>query len=117
MNINAAVLSNMLLAFSTAANNGYLRFFSSTDVLIAEGRFSATAFAAPSNGTITANAITASDAVSSGDIAYAKIFQSDGSTEVASLTVGVGTGDIRLTRLDVRTGEPIPIRSCTIGVS
>ena len=117
MNINATVLNSMIAVLSTAANSGYLRFFSSTDVLIAEGRFSATAFAAPSNGSITANAITASDAVAAGNIAYAKILQSDGSTEVASLTVGVGSGDIRLTRLDVRTGEPIPIRSCTLGIS
>lgn len=117
MNINPTLLDRMIAVMAADANNGYLRFFSAADVLIAECRFSATAFAAPSNGVITANAITSSDAVASDDIAYAKILQSDGSSWVTDLTVGVGAGDIRLTRLDVRAGEPIPIRSCTLGIT
>lgn len=117
MNIAETVLNGMISVVSTAADSGYLRFYSSTPTLLAECRMSAQAFGSPSGGAIAANAITSSDAVASGDIASAKLLRSDGTTEIASLTVGVGTGDVRLTRLDVNTGEPVLVRSLTLSVS
>ena len=117
MILTDAIKNSMAQVIATAANNGYLRAYSSGAVLLAESRFASTAFGSPSAGAIAANTITASPAVANGDIASMKMLQSDGATEIATLTVGVGSGDVKLSRLDVRVGEPVQINSCVLSVT
>jgi hypothetical protein len=75
-------------------NNGYMRIYSGSvpatsdtalgaQVLLAEGRFGATAFAAASGASKTANALTAdASADASGTPSFFRAFKSDGTTVV-----------------------------------
>lgn len=91
-------------ADATAAlcNNGKLRFYSgvmparaddAAMTLLAELSMNATAFGAAVNGVITANAITAANAVASGTATHFRIYKSDGVTCVYQGTVGVSGCD------------------------
>lgn len=126
MNITATLRNAMLELMSTACNTGYLQFYSgskpangdaaATGTLIAECRFNADAFAAASSGSITANAITSEVAVAADTIGYCRVLGSDHTTKVTDLTVGVGTGEVMLSRLDMRIGEPVLVASCVVSI-
>lgn len=117
MTLTTTLKNTLLQQINTAATSGYMRFYDGSSVLLAEDRFGSTAFATPSGGSMTANSISAAGAVSAGTIASAKMLQSDGVTEIATLTVGIGTGDVQLSRLDIRVGEPVQVSTCTLSIS
>lgn len=86
-------------------NTGYLRFYDgtqpagpgtaiTTQVLLAELRFSATAFASAVNGVATANAITSdSDADATGTVTWYRALASDGTTAVHDGSVGTSSAN------------------------
>ena len=87
-------------ALAALLNSGYLRIYDgsqpadantavSSQVLLAELRFGATAFGAAVAGVITANAITGdSDANATGTAAWFRALKSDGTTVVMDGSVG-----------------------------
>lgn len=95
-------------AVTARLNNGYLRIYSGSQptdadtaigaqVLLAELRFGATAFAAASGGSASANAITAdTDANATGTAGWYRAFESDGTTVVQDGEVGTATANIVL---------------------
>jgi hypothetical protein len=96
-------------AFTALLNNGFLAFYtgsqpaldgSLTGTLLVTLTFGATAFAAStaSGGTVTANAnaITSGTAGNSGTAAYFVLLKSDGTTVVATGTVGTSGCDYNM---------------------
>jgi hypothetical protein len=89
-------------------NTGYLRIYDGSQpagpdtaigaqVLLAELRFNATAFAASVNGVATANAITSDAAANAtGTAAWYRALKSDGTTAVHDGTVGTATSNLIL---------------------
>lgn len=102
MNTRTAVTArnSMLDALGPLLNNGYIRIYDgsqpatpetaiSGQTLLAELRFNATAFAAASNGTMAANAITSdSSANATGTATWARCLKSDGTTAIYDGDVG-----------------------------
>jgi hypothetical protein len=83
----------------------------SGNTLLAELPMSATPFAAPSGGTMTANAITAdASADATGTAAFARIYKSGGSTCVVQLSVGTSGAEVNLSTLSIVSGGNV---SCT----
>jgi len=87
-------------------NNGYLRIYSGTqpanadtalsgNTLLAELRFSATAFAAAVAGQAVANAIATVTATAAGTATFFRTFKSDGATAVMDGSVGTSGSDMR----------------------
>jgi hypothetical protein len=93
------------VAFTTRMANGYRRIYSGTipasvataltsQVLLAELRFGATAFGSPTAGVCNANAMTGEDAaLASGTPTFYRDFHSDGTTVEAQGTVGPSGGE------------------------
>lgn len=105
-------------------DNGYVRIYTgsapanpqtaASGTLLAELRFNATAFGAASTGAATAGAFTAdSSANADGTAGYARLLQSDGSTVIADVSVGVGSGDLQLNSLSISTGVEVQITAMT----
>lgn len=120
-------------AASAAANGvgdlmdtGYLRIYDGTiptnantavgaQVLLAELRFNAAAFAAASNGVITAGAITAdSSANATGTASWYRALQSDGTTVMWDGTVGTSGADLNLNSTAVQSGASVSVTSLTL---
>jgi len=111
---------------ATRLNNGYLRIYSGTkpanadaalsgNTLLAELRFAATAFAAAVNGTATANAITQDGAAdASGTATFARLFQSDGTTAVADITVGTSGAELNLSTTSIVQNIVVQVTSLTL---
>lgn len=97
-------------ALAALLNSGYLRIYDGTQPatadtaittqnLLAELTFGATAFGASSAGVITANAITSdSDANATGTATWCRCFKSDGTTPVldGSVDVSANTPDLTI---------------------
>ena len=110
-------------ALSDLADNGYLRIYDgtqpatadtaiTTQVLLAELRFNATAAPAASNGVLTFNAITQdSSANNTGTASWFRALKSDGSTVLFDGTVGTSGSDINL------TGTVSIVAGAIVGVS
>lgn len=97
-------------ALCALANTGYLRIYDSTggtgqpatpetavgsQVLLAELRFGATAFAAASGGVATANAITSDSAANAtGTATWFRVLKSDGTTVLFDGSVGTSGCDM-----------------------
>lgn len=101
--VNAAAV-----AVTTLANTGYLRIYDgtqpatadtaiTTQVLLAELRWNATAFGAPAAGVATANAITSdASANNTGTATWFRALQSDGTTVLFDGSVGTSAADLIL---------------------
>lgn len=95
----------MLNAIKSDFDSGYLRIYDGaqpagpdtaivSQVLLAELRFGATAFAAASGGALVANTITSdSDANATGTAAWFRCLKSDGSTALHDGTVGTSSAN------------------------
>jgi hypothetical protein len=96
-------------ALATALNNGYIRIYDSTgtgqpatadtavstQILLAELRFGATAFGSSAAGVITANSITPdSDANNTGTATWFRCLKSDGTTPVMDGNVGTSASNL-----------------------
>jgi hypothetical protein len=112
-------------AVTALLNNGYLRIYDgsqpatadtavSTQVLLAELRFGATAFGAASNGVSTANAITSdSSADNTGTAAWFRALKSDGTTPVFDGSVGTSGANLNLNSVAISAGAAVSVSSLT----
>lgn len=120
--------------FATSLNSGYIRLYAGTvptttaaaagTLLAGDGRFGATAFAAPSAGTnarqIVANAMTSDPAADAGGTpTYARLFSSDGTTVIAQCTVTAsgGGGEMTIDSVPIVQNAPINFTGLTISMS
>lgn len=98
-NLPVAKRNAHLTDHNTDLSSGYIRIYTgtrpatadtaiTTETLLASLRFSATAFGAPSGGSMTANTITSATAVASGTAGWARLQKSDGTSTVMDITVG-----------------------------
>ena len=116
-------------ALSALLDNGYLRIYDgtqpanantpvSTQVLLAELRFNATAAPAASGGTLTMNAITQdSSADNTGTATWFRALKSDGSTVVFDGSVGTSGCDINLGSTSITSGSSVGVTSMTFTIS
>lgn len=129
-NFTIAVLrkNEMLNAISDDFNNGYLRIYDgsqpanpdtaiTTQVLLAELRFNATAFGAAASGQIVANAITSdSSANASGTASWFRAFANDGTTAIVDGTVGTSGTDLVIDNTTIASGVTVSCSSFTISI-
>ena len=106
-------------------NNGYLRLYSgtqpatadtavTTQTLLAELRWNATAFGAASSGVATANAITAdTSADNTGTATWFRALKSDGTTVVFDGSVGTSGADLNLNSTSISAGAAVSVTSFT----
>jgi hypothetical protein len=112
-------------AVCALANTGYLRIYDGTQptnadtalgaqVLLAELRFGATAFAGAVAGMATANAITAdSSANATGTASWFRVLKSDGTTVLWDGSVGTSGADLNLNSTAIQTGAAVSVSSFT----
>lgn len=106
-------------------NSGYLRLYDgtqpatadtavTTQTLICELRFNATAGGAASSGVVTFNAVTAdSSANATGTPTWFRALKSDGSTAVFDGTVGTTGCDCNIDTVPVTIGATVSVTSMT----
>jgi len=106
-------------------DNGYLRVYSGTrptnpdtalsgNTLLAELRFSATAFGASASGVKTANAIAQGTAAATGTASFFRALKSDGTTAVVDGTVGTSGTDAIIGNTSIVSNEPVTCSSLVI---
>lgn len=107
-------------------DNGYLRIYDgsqpatantavSSQVLLAELRWNATAFGSASSGVATAAAITSdSSANNTGTASWFRALKSDGTTAVFDGTVGTGTNDLVLNTTSIVATAAVACSSFTV---
>jgi sulfur carrier protein ThiS len=112
-------------AVAALLNSGYLRIYDgsqpatadtaiSTQVLLAELRFNATAFAAAVNGQATANAITSDTAANAtGTATWFRALASNGTTVVLDGTVGTATSDLVLNTTSIVINAAVAVTAFT----
>jgi hypothetical protein len=106
-------------------NNGYLRIYDGAQaadadtavgaqVLLAELRWNATAFAAAVNGAAAANAITPdSSANASGTATWFRALESDGTTAVFDGSVGTSGANLNLNSVAISSGAAVSVSAYT----
>ena len=116
-------------ALSDLADNGYLRIYDgtqpatadtaiTTQVLLAELRFNATAAPAASNGVLTFNAITQdSSANNTGTASWFRALASDGSTVLFDGSVGTSGCDMSIATTSIVAGAIVGVTSFVYTVS
>lgn len=112
-------------AVTTLLNSGKLRIYDgtqpatantaiTTQTLLAELTFNATAFGAASNGVATANSITAdSSADATGTASWFRAVKSDGTTAVFDGSVGTSSADLVLNSVNISSGAQVSVTSFT----
>ncbi len=112
-------------AVTSLLNNGYLRIYSGTkpanansglsgNTVLAELRFSSSAFGSASGGVAQANAITAdTSANATGTATFFRAFRSDGSTVVFQGTVGTSGCDLNINSVAIQAGAMVSVTSLT----
>lgn len=124
-NIANAQASRAADAVTARLNNGYLRIYDgtqpanadtavSTQVLLAELRWGATAFAAAVNGAAAANAITPdSSANASGNASWFRALESDGTTVVFDGSAGTSGANLNLNSVAISAGAAVSVSGYT----
>jgi len=127
--ISSTAVNAQADALSDLLDNGYLRIYDgtqpanantavSTQVLLAELRFNATAAPSASGGTLTMSAITQdSSANATGTATWFRALKSDGSTVVFDGSVGTSGCDISLGSTSITSGSSVGVTSMTFTVS
>lgn len=123
--------SAALTAAGSRMNNGYLRIYSgvtpatpdtalSSNTLLAELRFNAAAFGAPTAGepdVMNAGAFTQdSSADNTGTAAFFRGFANDGTTVEMQGSVGVSASDMILNSVSIVAGGIVQVTSMTISL-
>lgn len=120
-----ALRNAMADAGAALFNSGYIRIYNgtrpadpsvaiSTQTLLAELRFGATAFGSSSTGTATANAITSdSSADATGTATWARLLKSDGTTALEDVEVGTSGANINLNTTSIVAAASVAITSLT----
>lgn len=114
-------------AFTATLNSGFLQIFTGaqpstngalTGTLLASLTFSGTAFAGATSsaGTTTAvaNAIGNGSASNTGTAGYFALLQSNGTTVVATGSVGTSGADLNLSTLSILVGQTVSCSSFTV---
>ena len=104
---------NSIVDVFDGVNGGTLRFHTSAHAQVASLALSATAFGAPSAGTITAAAITSDTSTVAGTVAHAHLYTSGG-VEQCTFTVGTSGAEIILSSLTFANGDTLSVSSLTI---
>lgn len=116
-------------ALSDLLDNGYLRIYDgsqpanantaiTSQVLLAELRFNATAAPAASGGVLTMNSITQdSSANATGTATWFRALKSDGTTVVVDGTVGTSGSDLNMGSTSITSGASVAVTSMTFTVS
>src|SRR5574338_1059976 len=106
-------------------DNGYFRIYDgsqpadantaiTTQTLLAELRFNATAFGAASAGVATANAFTSdSSANATGTASWFRALKSDGTTVMFDGSVGTSGCDLNLNSVAISSGAAVSVSSFT----
>lgn len=127
--ISSTAVNAQADALSDLLDNGYLRIYDgtqpanantavSTQVLLAELRFNATAAPSASGGTLIMSAITQdSSANATGTATWFRALKSDGSTVVFDGSVGTSGCDISLGSTSITSGSSVGVTSMTFTVS
>jgi hypothetical protein len=115
--------------FGTAQNLGKIRVYDgtqpagpdtaiTTQTLLAELTFNATAWAAASSGSKAANAITGAAAIASGTATWFRITNAAGSTAYADGTVGAtgSTSNLELPTTTITAGVTVNVTSFTLTI-
>lgn len=112
-------------ALTALLNNGYLRIYDGTQpasadtaitsqVLLAELRFNATAFGAAASAVATANAITRDDvANATGTATWCRCLKSDGTTVVMDGSVGTSNANLVLSSTGIVAGDAVEVSAMT----
>lgn len=123
--ISNAMASLAADAVVDQADNGYVRIYDgtqpatadtaiTTQVLLAELRWNATAFGAASNGVATANAITAdASANATGTAAWFRALKADGTSVIGDGSVGTSGADLNLDSVSITVGQNVSVSSFT----
>ena len=110
-------------------DDGYLRIYDgtqpanadtsvSTQVLLAELRFNATAFGAASAGVATANAFTQdSSANATGTATWFRALKSDGTTTMFDGSVGTSGANLNLNSVSIVSGVAVQVTAFTFTAS
>jgi hypothetical protein len=112
-------------AVCVRCNNGYLRFYDGAQaadadtavgaqVLLAELRWNATAFAAAVNGAAAANAITPdSSANATGTASWFRALESDGTTVVFDGSLGTSGANMNINSTAIQSGAAVSVSAYT----
>lgn len=129
LKISSTAVNAQADALSDLLDNGYLRIYDgtqpanantaiTTQVLLAELRFNATAAPAASAGVLTMNSITQdSSANNTGTATWFRALKSDGSTVVFDGSVGTSGSDLNLGSTSITSGASVAVTSMTFTVS
>lgn len=129
LKISTTAVNAQADALSDLLDNGYLRIYDGTQpanantaitsqVLLAELRFNATAAPAASGGVLTMNSITQdSSANNTGTATWFRALKSDGSTAVFDGSVGTASCDLNLGSTSITSGASVAVTSMTYTVS
>ena len=129
LKISSTAVNAQADALSDLLDNGYLRVYDgtqpanantaiTTQVLLAELRFNATAAPAASSGVLTMNSITQdSSANNTGTATWFRALKSDGSTVVFDGSVGTSGCDLNLGSTSITSGASVAVTSMTFAVS
>ena len=129
LKISSTAVNAQADALSDLLDNGYLRIYDgtqpanantaiTTQVLLAELRFNATAAPAASSGVLTMNSITQdSSADNTGTATWFRALKSDGSTVVFDGSVGTSGCDLNLGSTSITSGASVAVTSMTFAVS
>jgi hypothetical protein len=88
----------------------------STQVKLAHLPLSATAFAAASAGTKTANAITNGTGLAAGTATWFRVYKSDGTTAVIDGSAGTSATDLVLNDAAITVGGTVSVTSYTVSM-
>ena len=114
-------------AFAALLNSGFIDIYDGAQPATADTAittqvkgvrltFGATAFAASTNGTLTANAITSGTASASITAAWFRCLKADGTTVVMDGTVGTATSNLILPTVTISSGVTVSCSSFTHAV-
>lgn len=129
LKISSTAVNAQADALSDLLDNGYLRIYDgtqpanantaiTTQVLLAELRFNATAAPAASGGVLTMNSITQdSSADNTGTATWFRALKSDGSTVVFDGSAGTSGCDLNLGSTSITSGASVAVTSMTFTVS
>lgn len=125
LKLSNALVNAEAAAAATLFNSGYLRIYDGTQpatadtaissqVLLAELTFGATAFGAPVNGVLTANAITSdASANATGTATWYRCFKSDGTSVLCDGSVGTASANLVLNSVAISSGATVAVSSFT----
>ena len=115
-------------ALVVLANSGHLRIYNGTQpanadtavssqTLLAELRFSSTAFGSASAGVATANAITSATAAATGTATWCRILESDGTTVLFDGNVSTSGANLNMNSTSISSGALVSVSSFTYTVN